>query len=138
MKGTFKGKLEWKSSGARREISGGRVVWVGTWSGTFTNEKTGGFMDGTEWVCLGTTENKKGKTKKSNGFLTVTDGQDSEAWAEWTGHEMSEEGEIEGEAKWINGTGDWDKITGDVEYTGQADPDKPEGYVDVVGTYQTD
>jgi hypothetical protein len=138
MKGTFEGRFDWTSSGARRETGGGRVVWVGSWSGTFRNAAGKGFMHDTSWTCLGTTENKDDKPKDSNGFLVVTDGQGSQAWAKWTGLSVSQKGEIKGQADWINGTGEWAGLTGDLTYTGQANLGTDEGYVNVEGSYQTD
>jgi hypothetical protein len=136
MNGKFKGTFKWTSSGARREVGEGGVIWAGTFSGSFDNP--GGFMDGTSWVCLGFTENLDDKPQASNGYLVVTDGAQSKAWATWTGVPANAKGAISGTARWIDGEGDWPNLKGTMRYSGQATPGTPDGSVEVDGNWHID
>jgi hypothetical protein len=90
-------------------------------------------MDGTKWVCVGTTENKDDIPQASNGYLTVTDSDGDQAYATWTGRKELKPGEISGAGLWTRGTGKWAAISGGMTYSGKAILGTTQGYVDVEG-----
>ncbi len=136
MNGTFKGTFGWTSEGRSFESGERSVIWVGTFSGPFSNVSPGGFMDGTSWVCLGTTENQDDITQASNGELIVTDPDGSKACATWTGRREIKAGEISGRGRWTRGSGKWTGITGEMTYTGKAILGTQQGSLLIEGDWQ--
>ena len=111
-KGNFSGKFGWNSSGKTYEMAQNHLYWVGEFTGTFFNDKTGGFMDKAAVSCPGTNNIRlDGQIGSAQGNCIVTDAQGEKAFATWSSKGPFP-GAYQGEFTWIGGTGKYAGIKG--------------------------
>ncbi len=115
--GSFSGKFGWSASGAGHEIEKNHLFFLGEFNGTFFNDESAGFLDGSSWACPGVNDVVNGVTRAAHGYCIVTDQDGEKAFGSWTSTGTAP-GRGAGEFKWTGGTGKYRGLTsgGTFEY----------------------
>lgn len=127
-KGTFTAKFGWNSVGKTYEMEKNRLFWVGDFTGTLFNDKSGGFMDRAAVSCPGTNDIRlDGQTSVAQGNCIVTDAQGDKAFASWWSKGPFP-GPFHGEFTWTGGTGKFTGIKGSSKFSAVMTPTTASGY----------
>lgn len=127
-KGTFAAKFGWNSTGKTFEMGKDRLYWVGEFTGTLFNDRTGGIMDHAAVTCPGTNDIRlDGATSSAQGNCIVTDAEGDKAFATWWSKGPFP-GPFQGEFTWTGGTGKYTGIKGVSRFSAMMTPPTTSGY----------
>jgi len=135
-KGTYKGSFGWNSTGKVFDLEEGHQIFVGEFTGGFTNADGKGFMHSTSWVCPGVNDTMNNITQYGRGYCVVTDLDGDKAYLSWKGGNETKPGEANGTFQWTGGTGKYKGITGDNTYKGMTVLPMAQGFSMCEGAWQ--
>ena len=135
-KGTYKGNFAWNSTGKVFDLEKGHQMFVGEFTGGFTNDDGKGFMHITSWVCPGVNDLVDSVTQYARGYCVVTDLDGDKAYFSWKGGKETKPGASKGTFQWTGGTGKYTGITGENTYDSMTVLPTTQGYSHCEGAWQ--